>query len=421
MTARVRLLSMFIITGVVVFVTVLFRSGTDQQVTVSQSAGSSEAINETLPSESTVGQLVSPIDSIELAGTSMFGLGYSHSCALIVDGIVICWGNNAREQGILGTGRVDFDVADSPLTVSGIGDAVAVSAGFNHTCVLRRDTTVACWGVRLNNGSDSDSPVPIAIAGLSEVTAIAAGPAHTCAVKQSGNVYCWGANDRGQLGNGATEPSFVPVEVSGLSDIVAIDSGDPGSGQSSSSCAVHRSGKVSCWGSNASGLLGNGLTSDSATPVEVVGLSDARAISIGSSFTCALGTAGEVSCWGENLYGLGDGQTTQSATPVDVVGLPKMRTVSAGGGHICAVGEDDSLWCWGANTNGQLGDGTNTNSPSPRLIFEPRSITAATAGPGHTCAATRRGEILCWGYNRNWQVSGETNEENILSPFKIEP
>ena len=96
-------------------------------------------------------------------------------------------------------------------------------------------------------------------------------------------------------------------------------------------CAIVAGGTVDCWGSNSSGELGDGSTTDRIAPVPVSGLTGAVAVSAGFSHTCALLSGGTVTCWGRNSEGqLGDGSATSSSTPVAVVGLTGVSAISAG-------------------------------------------------------------------------------------------
>jgi alpha-tubulin suppressor-like RCC1 family protein len=83
---------------------------------------------------------------------------------------------------------------------------------------------------------------------------IAAGFLHSCAIKPDGAVTCWGADFLGQLGDGDYGDRSLPVDVSGLSGVVDIDGGD------SHTCAVLGDGGVACWGDDRRGELGDGVS-----------------------------------------------------------------------------------------------------------------------------------------------------------------
>src|SRR2546426_6866748 len=210
--------------------------------------------------------------------------------------------------------------------------------------------------------------VPVAL-GMSPIGSPIAVSEHSCAITRGGALQCWGDNANGQLGDGTTTGSARPVAVKGLAaGVTAIAAGDR------YTCALTTPGGVSCWGYNEFGQLGNGTTSDSASPVDVTGLaSGISAIAARGEHTCALTVAGGVKCWGADINGqLGDGTTTNSPTPVDVVGLATgITAIATGGEHTCALTTDGAVKCWGWNAAGQLGDGTTTDRSSPVAAGRP--------------------------------------------------
>ena len=161
---------------------------------------------------------------------------------------------------------------------------------------------------------------------LTGVTAIATSYAHTLALKGDGTVLAWGVNAQGQLGDATTTGRTTPVQVVGpggsgvLTGVSAIATG------ALHSVALLNDGTVWAWGYNNSGQLGDGTTTNRSTPVQVKGpggagyLMGVTAIATGDSHSVALLNDGTVWAWGENFYGsLGDGSTTKSAAPVQVV------------------------------------------------------------------------------------------------------
>src|SRR5262249_34768238 len=184
--------------------------------------------------------------------------GSYHTCALTSAGGVECWGNN--RYGELGDGtRVS---RATPVLVSGLASGVtAIGGGNDHTCAVMSDGSVKCWGHndsgQLGNGTRADRLTPVTVSGLGGVTAIAGGDSHTCALTRSGGVECWGQNDNGQLGDGTTTGHLTPAAVSGLgSGVVAIGAGN------AHSCALTSAGAVECWGFNGNGELGDGTMND---------------------------------------------------------------------------------------------------------------------------------------------------------------
>lgn len=202
-----------------------------------------------------------------------------------------------------------------------------------------------------------------AVGAYAQHAEIATGGEHTCALTRNFGVQCWGSNASGQLGDNTTLGRLNPVDVSGLgSGVSSVAAG------SAHTCALTNLGGVKCWGSNASGQLGDNTTTRRLTPVDVAGLtSGISAIAAGASHTCAITEMGRIKCWGENSNGqLGDQSTVRRLTPVDVNGFAAgISEIALGSKHTCAVSNLGAIKCWGDNSGGQSGSRGNLLQPAP--------------------------------------------------------
>jgi alpha-tubulin suppressor-like RCC1 family protein len=255
-----------------------------------------------------------PITSPAVVGAGFAGVsaGFDYACGVRTDGTVACWGSGAA--GNLGNGDGSSFVESTPTTVQGETGAAVVRASGNATCALQDDGSVHCWGNAALGCSacPAISTAPLKVVGLdAPVQQIAVGSVHACALLEGGQVSCWGVGVNGQLGLGpSVMTAAVPQAIPGLT-AMAISAG------ASHTCAVLTDGTAQCWGYAD-------VSDPSFAPVTVPGLTSAIAIASGESHDCAvLSGGGGVVCWGSNGFGqLGDGTTTDSSTPVSVVGLP---------------------------------------------------------------------------------------------------
>jgi alpha-tubulin suppressor-like RCC1 family protein len=252
-----------------------------------------------------------------------------------------------------------------------------VSAGGKHTCAILDDGSLKCWGDdhrgQLGDGGSNiakDTPVSVSLGTGRTAVAVSAGDEHTCAILDDGSLKCWGLDNEGQLGDGGSNTNKnTPVSVSlGTGrTAVAVSAGD------AHTCAILDDGSLNCWGPDGYGQLGDGgSNTNKNTPVSV-SLGTGRtavAVSAGFAHTCTILDDGSLKCWGLDNYGqLGDGGTnTNKNTPVSV-SLGTGRTAVAVSAHwhnTCAILDDGSLKCWGFDSHGQLGDGgSNTNKNTP--------------------------------------------------------
>lgn len=359
-----------------------------------------------------------PVRADSVVPTAISG-GVFHTCALMNDETVRCWGDNSNGQ--LGDGTTTN--RSSPINVNGLSGVKKVSSGDYHTCVLLNNGTVMCWGKntegQLGDVTYTSRTSPVSVIGLSSVTAISAGHLHTCALLADGTVYCWGHNYNGQLGDGGSDLTSdnrsYPVRVSGLANeiVTAIEVG------SDHSCALLADGTVRCWGYNYQGQLGDGTYFKRRSAVNVTGLSGVGAISSGGYHTCSFLTNGTAKCWGENNYGqLGDGTQVRRYSPVNSPMLSGALAHSAGDENTCALLADRTVKCWGNNNYGQLGNGTTTYSLSPVSVTGLSDVKEISAKTYHACALLTDGPIKCWGSNIHGEL-GDGTQINKSSPTTV--
>jgi len=158
-----------------------------------------------------------------------------------------------------------------------------VAAGWKHSVGLSTDGSVYGWGSdlygQLGLGRPLLATVPQAVPGLSlgpesSSSRVAAGWAHNLVAKPDGTVWAWGRNDSGEPGDGTTANRTSPVQVPGLTGVVAVAAANGGGSNASHSIAAKSDGTVWAWGRNVYGQIGDGTTTDRATPVQVAGLSE---------------------------------------------------------------------------------------------------------------------------------------------------
>lgn len=300
-------------------------------------------------------------------------------------------------------------------------DKVAkIGVGGYHACALLTDGTVDCWGDNVL-GQRGEAPwinvnffVPTPVANLAEVIDVNAGYVDSCAMFAGGRLSCWGSNRYGQLGNGTVTDWYDPTPVQGLAaKQIALGS--------YSSCAVLTDNTVSCWGLNDDGQLGDGTTTDRLAPTPVPGISNVVQVGAGISFNCALLADGTVDCWGNNSGSdLCADLNVFHASATPVAGLSGVTQISVGEGHACALLADGTVSCWGSNDVGQLGrdavcaSGTSNEKLAgpPGVIPGLTGVVQVAAGEFHTCARLQGGTVSCWGWNNAGQLGDGTTTDH---------
>lgn len=356
------------------------------------------------------------------------GLGSYHTCAVRFDSAVRCWGGN--QQGQLGDGTQEPRV--SPATVDlPSADVVAFASGFRHNCAALATGDVYCWGENTDGqvSPDADSVVtepvrvPIEAAGPNGVVSLAAGEYHSCAVLMDGRVLCWGSDRQGQLGIGwgyEAPPTQVPLPGPARQ----VTAGD------FFTCVLlvnEGQQQVWCFGQNHYGQLGDGTETDQQFAVRAMLDEPVQRIDAGGFFVLA-SLQGEgyppLYGWGENGAGqLGPEVGPQTSLPTAVMPSWNLVHWSAGLSHACAVRWfDDEPWqtlCWGTNGKGQLGDGTTISRAEPERVDADFEAIVVEAGLLHTCAQDLDGPVYCWGSNEFGQLGDGTTKDRT-TPVRVE-
>jgi len=345
---------------------------------------------------------------------------------LLADGSVWTWGSNVA--GKLGNNQSSANYSDNsfdsyfPIQVHGpnnvgyLNSVIAVSAGEGHNTALRSDGTVWAWGdnefTQLGNGNTNNAWTPVQVSGLTNVVAISGRGYHTLALKSDGTVWAWGWNAEGQLGNGTTNLTFVPLQVIGLTNPAAISAGYY------ISLARMSNGTIQVWGTDRKGEMGQGATGGhSYTPITVIGLSNVVSASADFQEPDALKSDGTIWMWGWNNLGqLGDGTTSDTNLPVQVLNLTNMIFAGPTGDRDnCALKADHTVWIWGRNYNGQLGNGMTDSVahpfPAPMAGFGNAPVVAVQTPDWHSLALESDGTLWGWGSNDHGQLgNGTTND-----------
>jgi alpha-tubulin suppressor-like RCC1 family protein len=337
--------------------------------------------------------------------------GTQRTCGIRTSGRLYCWGRD--EFGALGDGGGSADQPAPVQVATGGTNWTAVSVGTSHTCGLRAPGQLWCWGSdydrQLGDGAtNSTTPTPARVGSATDWRQVAAGDAHTCGLRANRRVYCWGSDLGGQLGDGGTAATrAIPRLVAGgFADWTAVTTG------AFHTCARRATGRLYCWGYDAEGQLGTtGPNANRTVPTLVSGsITNWVQVTAGGQHTCARRATRQLYCWGSDDNGqLGDDGAFggQRAAPAAVAGGGTTWTsVTAGGAFTCGRRTTGRLWCWGNDSSGELGDGgTDLDRASPVQVGGGATDwTAVEAGGSATCARITSGRLYCWGSDSHGQL-----------------
>jgi alpha-tubulin suppressor-like RCC1 family protein len=375
---------------------------------------------------------------VQIAGGGSIPSGTGHTCALLTDGRIKCFGNNETGQlGIASTVRFGDDepARDAPFALLS-RPARSIAAGVFQSCAVFENGEGQCWGFgdhgELGQGEiedigDNEAPSSrpaIELGGA--VAEICTGDAYTCARLENGDVRCFGLFTGipgvNQIGASDKPVDHPPIDLAG-NTITGLGCGF------THVCALTQAGAIFCWGGSQMGALGYPGITRIPEPASEEHPGDFGAVQVGAAatqvvagqnHTCVLLEGGSVRCWGSGPalgYGeadlvLGDDEPPSSgARIVDLDGIAE--ELVAAGSMTCARLAGGDVRCWGfpnGSTDVPLGDDESPTTFPPLPFPEP--AVALGAGSEHACAILESGDVYCWGKGANGRL-GYGDEDDV--------
>lgn len=359
-----------------------------------------------------------------------------HTCSIMMNGKLLCWGNNLEGQcGIKPLPpstftNLIFERYPNPVDLGPGKTANAVVAGMTHTCAILSDRSVKCWGNNNigqlgrgenANGLKTNDFRPMTVNLTSNAVSISAGYSHTCVILEDTTTWCWGVNSLGMLGVGNQENQFTPVkmDLTPGKHAIRVVCSPFATYVTLNDTTILQMGAVLDENATNNELdmqlpMGTKMLS-SPEPLPLEELPESMAV--GFSHMCGIFGGGSLRCWGKNygttpnspkvhgFLGTSDNTTDYLWTPTDIDLGDNATAISVviSGQTTCATLSTGSLWCWGLNTGGAVGIGSGEDLvASPQQVGLGGVTVAEISGgglSGNRCAILNNQSLVCWGGN----------------------
>ncbi|MCB9091331.1 MAG: putative Ig domain-containing protein [Halobacteriovoraceae bacterium] len=382
----------------------------------------------------------------------------NNHCAINSNGKAYCWGeNNNYQMGCPTCTTAEpapKEVSFTHLVIA--NDVLHITRSTYSMCLIHSNTNQYCAGLNIfgkfgdglyageKRMQEIDMSAHAETNDFSELSGLAdtsgSPKARVSAIHTSGKLFIWGSNGAninvsGQASYTAAMPT--PTQLVDMSGFALTNDFIKTSNSHSHVCAIHSSGRMFCWGQGTLGQLGDGLSANSETPVEIdmsahAEINDFIDVATSGSTTCGVHSGGKIFCWGTENYGqLGQGGATSetSATPVEIdmtvpVESNDFIKVIAGYNINCGIHSGGKLFCWGRGYNYQLGNGSTATQGSP-VEVDPSGLAltndfiAASSNGYTTCGIHSGGKLLCWGRGSFGKVGDGATSANT-APAEVD-
>ena len=293
--------------------------------------------------------------------------GGSHSCGIKADRRMACWGNSDSGQTDLTRSQQDVDTNTRFLSVS---------ASSIHSCGIKADGAAVCWGG--SGGRTIPTRSPQGVDANTRFLAVSAGGdpslGHSCGIKADSTVACWGSS---------SDDRTDPTSAAGVNADTRFLAVSVGHGHT---CGIKADSTAACWG-----VGGNNRSNPLSSPQGVDANTRFIALSAGAEHTCGIKANSAVACWGNS----GDGRTDPTSGPQDVDADTRFFALSAGGSHNCGIKGGNTVACWGNSGSDR------TDQASAEGVDANTRFLAVSAGGSHSCGIKTDGAAACWGNNGN--------------------
>jgi alpha-tubulin suppressor-like RCC1 family protein len=300
----------------------------------------------------------SPVHSISNAA--------DHSCAIRSNGSVACWGNNSY-------GQAPSDCATSAVSPC-YGQFTQISATMSTSCGIRNDGSISCWGSNGWGQAPHDCATNTGQACHGQFVQIAVGETHSCAIRTDATIACWGVNDYGEAPADCTtnnadacHGSFAQISVG-----------------SYTTCGLRTDHTIACWGYAAYG----NAPADCATNPAAACHGAFASVSMSGVSTCGITVNLAIACWGSDSTG---NAPTDCATKTAERCYGAYASVAVGDDGSCGIKVDGAVACWGYTSSGESPDCAAPGAPCLGQFHQ------LAAGQSTVCGIRADRTISCWG------------------------